>query len=171
MRRCWPTARTPARILTLTSCKFQKAPWPPCAPEVTEDRCLAEEKASYLTPFLPLSTNLPRKSGLQPDSRLDGPPVVAQFAVGIRLWNALNQPRNPDQPQSSRLIRDKGMKTRLVCSRIPRSPRNAEPQARIQGLKAKFPISRAGPRCPYLGPVAVYRRPESEQGAEQPGRG
>src|SRR5579862_7637858 len=54
---------------------------------MTEDRCLAEEKASYLTPFLPLSTNLPRKSGLRPDRHLDGQPAQpnSQLAYGSRV--------------------------------------------------------------------------------------
>src|SRR5579862_3218683 len=54
---------------------------------MTEDRCLAEEKASYLTPFLPLSTNLPPKSGLRPDRDLDGQPAQpnSQLAYGSRV--------------------------------------------------------------------------------------
>jgi hypothetical protein len=31
----------------------------PPSGKITEDRCLTEEKALYLTPFLPLSTDLP----------------------------------------------------------------------------------------------------------------
>jgi hypothetical protein len=103
VRRCGSDGSNPARILTLTSRESQQLPWPPAHQKITEDRCLTEERAPYLTPFLPSGTDPPRKSELQPDCRLDGQPAAAVFTVGIRLRDPPDQPRSPDQPQKAGL--------------------------------------------------------------------
>ena len=88
-------ARDPAHSLRIISRQYFAGSAALRVQKITEDRCLTEIQAPNMAPFLPLGTEFPRKSGLQPDRRLDRQ-AAGVFTVDIWLWTTPNQRRSSD---------------------------------------------------------------------------